>query len=614
MNYDSEIAEDATAEQRILRELSEDELREILAQHHRWLQSKGKEGKRAVLRRADLQGAVLGGANFQQGDLKHINFQGAVLGGANFRGASLAHANLRGASLGRADLQGARLVNANLQGAYLVGATFEGRKGVEKGEFTIEGADLAGADLGDADLSDAKLSAVTGLLPDKLAGACLSNAKLPEDIAKFDGLAQVEEISKNARKIFLAMLLGCVYSWLTIATTTDARLLTNSASSPLPIIQAEIPVAGFYWAAPLILLSIYVYFQFYLQRLWEGLAKLPAVFPDGRPLHDRAYPWLLNGLVRPHFQRLRGERTVISRLENLVSIGLAYWVVPSTLFLFWGRYLSRHDWSGTVLHILLLVGSVGAAIMLHRLAVRTLRRTAAEFLWRKPWADSRTYQVAVVLVIGAIFAPISIGAINGVPGWVNERPPADLPIQEGPRTWVPRAFEFFGYKTYADLREAVVSTRPENWWNADGEHKKIETIKGAGLRDINLQYADAVSAFLVKADLRNSILRGVDFHYADLRGADLTDAIFENTDFGYANLQGADIGFSRLKKVKFYNSNLQDIIFRFVDFSESDLQGANLSNADLENSWGFTQEMLNSACGNDTILPENFSIKACPSK
>ena len=76
------------------------------------------------------------------------------------------------------------------------------------------------------------------------------------------------------------MLLGCVYAWLTIATTTDARLLTNSASSPLPIIQTEIPIALFYLAAPLLLVSFYVYLHLYLQSMWRGLATLPARFPS----------------------------------------------------------------------------------------------------------------------------------------------------------------------------------------------------------------------------------------------------------------------------------------------------------------------------------------------
>ena len=90
---------------------------------------------------------------------------------------------------------------------------------------------------------------MTGLLADKLAGANLSNAKLPEDIAKFEALDHVAEISKHARNNFLAVLGACVFSWLTIATTTDAALLANRSETALPIIGAKIPIAGFYWAA-----------------------------------------------------------------------------------------------------------------------------------------------------------------------------------------------------------------------------------------------------------------------------------------------------------------------------------------------------------------------------
>ena len=195
------------------------------------------------------------------------------------------------------------------------------------------------------------------LLVGSLAGADLTNAKLPDAIKEFEGLSHVTETSRNARKIFLGLILGCVYTWLTIATTTDVRLLTNSASSPLPIIQTEIPIVWFYWAAPAVLLCVYFYLHLYLQRLWQGLAALPAVFPDGKPLDERAYPWLLNGLVRAHVQRLKRGRPALSRFEACISIVLAWWLVPLTLMMFWLRYLPRHDWSGTILQIALIVAA-----------------------------------------------------------------------------------------------------------------------------------------------------------------------------------------------------------------------------------------------------------------
>ena len=169
------------------------------------------------------------------------------------------------------------------------------------------------------------------------------------------------------------MLAACVYSWLTIATTTDVRLLTNSVSSPLPIIQTEIPIVGFYWVAPLLLLSVYLYFHLYLQRLWESLAVLPEVLPDGTPLDLKAYPWLLNGLVRAHFLRLRDSRPPFSRLQVGISILLGWWLVPFTIGSFWFRYLARHDWAGTTFHIGLLVIVIGSAMLFQRLTRDTLR-------------------------------------------------------------------------------------------------------------------------------------------------------------------------------------------------------------------------------------------------
>ena len=78
----------------------------------------------------------------------------------------------------------------------------------EKAGFESTGAaasqltNLKLADFRDADLSDAKLSTVSGLQSGKLGGSDVSNAKLPEDIAKFEGLDHVTEISKHARNIF----------------------------------------------------------------------------------------------------------------------------------------------------------------------------------------------------------------------------------------------------------------------------------------------------------------------------------------------------------------------------------------------------------------------------
>jgi hypothetical protein len=74
------------------KEVSETELKRVLAEHEKWLQTDGEEGAQANLREADLQGADLRGAKLQRADLRDANLQRANLSGANLSGAKLTEA------------------------------------------------------------------------------------------------------------------------------------------------------------------------------------------------------------------------------------------------------------------------------------------------------------------------------------------------------------------------------------------------------------------------------------------------------------------------------------------------------------------------------------------
>ena len=99
--------------------MKQSELKAILKDHKLWIQSDGKQGKRAYLQGTDLGDANLDGANLTGADL-----DGACLHGANLCNANLTDANLQFASLYGANLQGANLRGANLQDADLRDAKF----------------------------------------------------------------------------------------------------------------------------------------------------------------------------------------------------------------------------------------------------------------------------------------------------------------------------------------------------------------------------------------------------------------------------------------------------------------------------------------------------------
>tara|TARA_R110000851_G_scaffold267357_1_gene419844 strand:- start:99 stop:662 length:564 start_codon:yes stop_codon:yes gene_type:complete len=105
--------------------LRQSELKAILKDHKLWIQSNGKQGKRAYLVGADLHGADLWGVNLGGANLEYANLDNANLQGADLQGANLVGAYLVGADLVGADLVGAYLVGAYLQGADLWRATLQ---------------------------------------------------------------------------------------------------------------------------------------------------------------------------------------------------------------------------------------------------------------------------------------------------------------------------------------------------------------------------------------------------------------------------------------------------------------------------------------------------------
>ena len=286
------------------RKISSERLKEILEAHAKWVRSEGKEGARADLSDTDL------------------------------RGADLEKADLRGADLERADLSQANLENADLRKANLRHVNFSA---------TI----LRRANLRDANLRDANLADAQGLTAFQLAGSILAGAKLPEAISRFGALDHIKETAEIARPIFLLMVLVCLYAFATIASTTDASLLTNAPSALLPDLNTAIPTVGFYIATPILIFILHIYFHLYLEGLWEDLASLPKIFADGISLVRKVHPWLLVRLTARHIcddEKIPDtRRTVMRRIINYIFIFIAWWLGPLTLVLFWGRYLPARD-------------------------------------------------------------------------------------------------------------------------------------------------------------------------------------------------------------------------------------------------------------------------------
>jgi len=131
----------------------------------------------------------------------------------------------------------------------------------------------------------------------------------------------------------------------------------------------------------------------------------------------------------------------------------------------------------------------------------------------------------------------SDGAINGV----ATRSQRDVPITEPQagnaisylkieiptaedasaihHTIVPELLFTLGMRPFANFNKQDVSAKPSNWFR-DGELPRL--VRGAQLKEANLQYLIAEEAFLVNANLHGAKLKEVDLRATNLFAATLT--------------------------------------------------------------------------------------------
>src|SRR5271163_4301919 len=515
---------------------SEWALEEALGNHKEWLDSRGAAGRKANLREAKLEGTELISANLRYADMQD----------ANFKAADLLLADLRDACLVRANLQDSCLVGANLEGANLEGASLE---------------------------------SAMGLVPRQLAGTNLRDASVPEQIAQFDALAEFKSASQTAARFFTAVMALSFLSWLMVWKTKDAQLVTDSAIIPYlhsSAAAAALPTAEFYLIAPALLLAVYLLFQYHLQRLWDAVLELPAVFPDGRVLGEKG-PWIITGLLRVHFRWMNQDPPSTRLIEKSVSALLAYWTIPAVLILFWGRYLTLQEIHGTILQELLVMTAVGIAIYTTTQIGRPQARWITSGKSKKGIFEKLRYAnpTTPAIILFVLLSFLSIGTIVGVPHGKDRAPQFS---SSSIRRWAPAVFWSLGYDPYPDVTEAAVSVKPSAW-RGDGteSNEELAAVRGARLNESHFRYAQAYGIFLVNAHLWRSDFYGAFLSEADMRGADLGQA-----DLRLAILDRAQMNHTNFDRARLDGANLSRADLRGANLSYSSLEGANLIDVRLD--------------------------------
>jgi len=524
------------------RKFGDPELDEIVEEHHAWVESGGESGKKA--------------------ELASANFEGADLMGADLRGANLLRANLRGADLLLADLRGACLIEADLREANLVSTNFHG-------------ASLAGANLATA----------TGLVARQLGGASLIGAELPETLLPFEGLEANSRVCRMLRVLLGVMLAVCACLWGVIGFTTDAALVKN-APAPIPLAGHAIPMLSFYLAAPMIVAAVYIAFHFHLQKLWDGMEELPAVFPDGRRIAEFAGATMI-ALAPRALREPESEKKRFARARRMMAHTFAYWMVPATLLLAWARYLPEQDWRGSLLQIFFLLAAAAMSGFLPR-AENGIFAPTAKIGQRKKriWESWHMGRFMTLTAAGcALLVVFTLGTMLGAPRQLSRAPH----LAAGDfRRWPAYVFGVAGYDPFPNLAGARISDAPAGW---SGKIADLGAVKGARLGSASLRYAEADGAFFANAEMEGGDFSGGDFAQADFRGAnlaranvssaDLSRADFRDADLRYADLAGLVATDARFGGANFYNAILTGARMDRVSMAKSDLRQADLENAEM---------------------------------
>ena len=435
-----------------------------------------------------------------------------------------------------------------------------------------------------ANLQAANFDGTTGILNRQFAGANLFGTVLPAETSPAQGLKQVRQVAVRAGWFLVSVLLLNVLVWLRIFTTHDSQLLKNAPALPFFGLQADLPFVPFYLFGPVIILCVYVCFHLYLQRLWDGAAQLPAIFPDGRNL-DTCLPWFARWSARMHFKWLRGTRSPLAFLEAGIAMLFLYWVTPVTVLLFWGRYLTLEDLRGTSAQVLLIAVAVAAALNFPRMVGKAFGADSLRPTKAIVSANRRNKRLRIIapIGIGVLLLLLSFGTINGAPHGFGRTSES---ASSGYETWAPNILWAAGYNPFAQVTETDVSTKPPAWAGRDAE---ISQVKGANLNGLKLRYVQAYGAFfakarLWKADLRNANLAEADLREANLREADMQFAVLDHAKLARASLQEADLRNANLNRSDLQGANLTSAAISGATLLDSTLDGANLYKTDLRNA------------------------------
>src|SRR5215467_3854621 len=408
--------------------------------------------------------------------------------------------------------------------------------------------------------------------------------RLSQEVKGF--LDEANAASDPAWTAWLAFLLLLTYVVVTLASVSHKDLLLNSPVR-LPIINADIPLVGFFQYAPAMLLLVYLSLlvqHVILARKYRRFtdAIVPYELKTGNENHarERVHSYVFSQILagpRPHR---------ITKLMMQLIVYVTFAVLPIvTLLYFQIKFLPYHEVWITYWHRFAVI--LGFAMLI--LLTPIMQHAPPKRKWDiriGPEAESWEASGRQVLMI-LLLLPVVLGfswLIATVPGeWIDQRLGFVPPVSAG-----------IGAKDEAKLlnpilRHLVYDRLPDGgnrgWWR-----RRLLSYRVLIVEDTDLGVDEPAKLVLRERNFRYALLNRSDLHRADLTWADLraaqmwrtvvrgklNDTQLQGADLRGAQLQGADLRFAQLEGADLEGAQLQD-----ADLEGAELQGAVLSSAGI---------------------------------
>jgi len=433
--------------------------------------------------------------------------------------------------------------------------------------------------------------------------------KLSEEAKEF--LVEANGASDSGWSAWLAFLALLTYVVVTLASVSHKTLLLNSPVR-LPIINADIPLVGFFQYAPVMLLLVYLSLlvqHVILARKYRKFTDAIASYETETGTEHPAREWVHSYVFSQIAAGPRPNRITKFMMQLIVYVTFS--ILPIiTLLYFQIKFLPYHDVSTTYWH---RIGVILGFVMLI-LLTPLMQNTGHARRWDiKVGPQAEAWEASGTQVLLALFLlPLVVGfswLIATVPDeWIDRRlgfvaptsiqvgaaeeakllnplvrrivydrlpeddnrgwwrrwllsyrvlivEDADLGADLGARLVLRERNFRFSLLNRSDLQRgdlAWADLRAAQMWKTQANGKlKDAKLQGAFLQEAQLQGAQLSSAQLQGVDLRNAQLQGADLSYAKLQGADLRGAQLQGAKMDRTELQGADLASADVWLVNF---------------------------------------------------------------